>query len=445
MVGTPPTTTVRGLHDRIFYEPWWKPFEELFLLLGIISDQDIDNIKVRRICFRHTPDLSRLSPIMISLTTISPRITHKIISGFAIGRILWQSLGGRTQGLCQSCLVKGPSECFRSYLHQATYNSRMKIQVYSHRLIEKDIIRDTSPFQEVDLLTCPLCRSELGTCKVCKAIVTCTNINCAASQVGCKQCDVHYATVMCQECLESEEHDGVPSYLRCPTCGSWCCKRDMYWYPGRIVQPSLLGDELVELSQRRDFDSMSIVRSHPPMPSPCSSYVDSGHADAWEMCGSQRTALCPVKGLYERDVHGVYCPKCTAEHNGRRCACGAFWFCATCNVADHLDNRRLISCPRCGTTYCTHIKTGCQYYCSYCQICRRTSICFGCQAREKGYAGEEDTLSEGSLPLNICTWCEKKMCKECCLTGKDGAAQWTGCHSWMCPCTAGRKRCFSCA
>ena len=316
-------------------------------------------------------------------------------------------------------------------------------------MIEKNIIHDTSPFDSVDLLTCPLCRFSLRSCQVCSATVACSNHNCAGSQViECKQCDDH-DHMTCQECLDFKEHDAVPTFVQCPTCNAWWCSHRVSWCPGRIIQPTLLGNDLVKLSQQRYFDSSSIVRSHSPMPSPCQYCIYYGHADAWKTCGIRLTALCPSNAhpLPGCSLDGAYCPECITEDNGRHYACGAYWLCATCSVADSRDYPRLISCPRCGTLYCT-TAAGCQY-CYFCQTCQRTGICFGCQAREKEGEGGEDASNKEPVPLTVfkeCLECRWYICNECCSTGKDGAVQCSGCSYWMCgDCASGRTRCFECS
>ncbi|KAF8552384.1 hypothetical protein OG21DRAFT_148352 [Imleria badia] len=184
------------------------------------------------------------------------------------------------------------------------------------------------------------------------------------------------------------------------------------------------------------------------MRGPCRSCVNSGHTDALQACSGLQTVLCPSRAhpFHELGLDSASCPECITECQGRRCLCGAVWLCDACSVADYPDSPHLISCPRCGATYCTK-EDGCRY-CYFCSICRRTDICFGCQSREKVDVEAEDISGEGLLPLNRyerCLECRLYMCNECCSAGKDGVAQCLGCQHWMCRrCSEGRSRCYSC-
>lgn len=133
------------------------------------------------------------------------------------------------------------------------------------------------------------------------------------------------------------------------------------------------------------------------------------------------------------------------EHSGQRCTCSGSWLCDVCSMGDHATYPSVISCSRCGASYCRK-GNGCRY-CHFCQICCRAGVCLGCQALEKGDVGGDYTLGEGE-PLHEyeqCLRCRAHMCNECCLTAKGGVAQCLGCHHWMCgKCARGQERCHSC-
>ena len=211
---------------------WCKPFTELLPLLKIV---DGSNPKIQgnhRFSFQHSRDLSELSRVFLSVA-FSDGVMHEI----AIDSIRFddsdsspgQAFVAKLRDICKPCLVKEPSKCFSSNLHQATYTPLGKIQGYSDRLIENDIIRDTSPFQEVDLVTCPLCCSPLWSCEECDATVVCSNSDCGGSQVvDCERC-VEHECMACRQCLDSKALAPTPSFVRCWTCGSWRCKKDVSW------------------------------------------------------------------------------------------------------------------------------------------------------------------------------------------------------------------------
>ena len=318
-------------------------------------------------------------------------------------------------------------------------------------MIKDDIIHDTSPFADVNLLTCPLCRSRLQSCGECEATVACSNSHCAGSEVvNFEQCDVH-EQILCHGCLDSKEPDPNSGFVRCPSCNSWCCSLEVDWCPGRIIHPAPGTKELAELYPTLDLDSKPIVRSHLPTPGPCGLCIDSGHVDAWQTCSGGRSGLCPSNAnLSKYDLDYAYCPECITEHKGRRCACGAVWCCDACPVANFFPTScpRLISCPCCGATYCRQ-SDGCRY-CHFCQICLKTGLCFGCQAQEEVDVGGEDMSGECSQPVNDfeqCANCQLDMCNECCSTAKDGATRCLGCHHWICGDCAqlsGREQCYFC-
>lgn len=317
-------------------------------------------------------------------------------------------------------------------------------------MIENNIIHDTSPFLEVDLLTCPLCLSSLQSCSECDVTVACSNQHCTGSQVvNWERCD-HHEAMVCHECLDLQDQDTIPHFARCPTCNSWWCMYDMVWCPGRIIYPEPGTEEPAKLSRKYFFDSKSIVRSHSPTPGPCISCVDSGHADAWQECNGDRTVLCLNNAccIDNFGLSAAYCPECITGGKGRRCTCGSTWLCDTCSVHDSPNHPHLLSCPRCGAMYCRE-PDGCQY-CHFCDICHRTGVCIGCQAQEKGDVGGKDTSSERSQPVQAtieqCVECQADMCHECCSTTEHGVVQCLGCHHWMCgSCASDREeRCHSC-
>ncbi|KAF8552385.1 hypothetical protein OG21DRAFT_148340 [Imleria badia] len=190
MVWTPPITTLSVVPDEnpnILSQSWLKPFATLLFLLRISRGDDSEYVGDHKFCFQHTHDLSELSRIFLSLDDLD------------------SSYG----------------QAFLAELEEYANRVLSRVHDWSSRLIEKDIIQDTSPFQEVDLLTCPLCHSHLRSCQECDAAVACSNHDCASSQVvDCKQCDDH-DHMTCHECLASAEADLIPSFVRCPKCNSW--------------------------------------------------------------------------------------------------------------------------------------------------------------------------------------------------------------------------------
>ena len=453
MVRTPPITTLTLLEDYYVLplsESWRKPFGELLLLLRIITSEspwrpaELDN---HYFCFQHTHDLSELSAVFISLY-IDSGIEYKIHlhdirfddQDSCPGQVLVTELEEYANRVLSRVRVSVFVHTFIKPRAQ-----RSKTQDYSDRLINNDVTQDTSPFADVDLLTCPLCDSRLRSCEDCDATTACPNDDCPGSGItDFEQCHEH-EWLACHECLESKGLDPNSVFVRCPSCNSWCCSLEVYWCPGRIVHPAPGTKELVE-------QSPPFARSHPPMPGPCRSCIDSGHVVAWQACGSGQSDLCPSKAkLSVERLNYAYCPECLTEHGGLRCVCGAVWFCNDCpaSVADAFFPcyAKLISCPRCGATYCRK-KDGCQY-CSFCQICYQTGLCFGCQAREKGdVAGEVDTPGEGVHAFEACLDCRFEMCRKCCSTGQDGVTECLGCRGWMCDeCVemSGTELCRSCS
>lgn len=113
-------------------------------------------------------------------------------------------------------------------------------------------------------------------------------------------------------------------------------------------------------------------------------------------------------------LYNAYCPECIPESKGRRCDCGAVWICEACLVEYSVDPGprypKLISCPRCGTDYCME---GCRY-CHFCSVCKRTSICVGCQTSEGDVGGEDMSGKILQPPSTIekCLQCRVYICNE---------------------------------
>ena len=182
------------------------------------------------------------------------------------------------------------------------------------------------------MVTCPLCDLPLWSCEECDATVACSNYECAGSQiVHCELCTEH-EQMSCHECLDSEALGPIPPFVRCPTCNYWCCRKYLSWCPGCVIHPT----PSRELSQESNFDSKSIVRSHPPTPGTCQSCVNFGHTDAWKACRGLQSVVCPSQAYYlaEHRLNGACCPECSIEDKRRRCACCAVWLCDSCSVVD---------------------------------------------------------------------------------------------------------------
>ena len=454
MVRTPPTTalTVPDAYlDFEYSRPWRKPFIELLLLLRIITSNDSGEIEHQCFCFQHTCDLSELSTVFLSVYPsgfeykIHLDDIHFDDSGPCSGQIFVAELEEYANRVLSRVRV---SVFVHSCITPLT--QRSKIQDYRDRLIKDDIIHDTGPFADVNLLTCPLCRSRLRNCGECHATVVCSNNHCAGSDVVDFEYCVAHGLMVCHGCLDSKGLDPNSGFVRCPSCNSWRCSLEVGWCPGRIIHPAPGTKELAELCRTLDLDNKLIVRSHLPTPGPCRSCINSGHVDAWQACSHGRSGLCPSNAHFSKlKLDYAYCPECITELEGRRCACGAVWFCDACLVADSNSpgHPYLTSCPRCGASYCRK-PNGCQY-CHFCEICRRTGVCFGCQAREKGDVRGEGTSGECSQPVNAfeqCTNCRRSMCNECCSTAKDGVTQCPGCHRWMCgDCAQAFGLCYLCS
>ncbi|KAN0083959.1 hypothetical protein V8E55_007463 [Tylopilus felleus] len=448
----PPFTVCLAPDDERGLAPhalaWCKAFKSLLSLLGTTAE-----IKWSCFSFQHTNDVSGISRMIISahFSGITSRIDINDIhfddsdstSGQAyvaeLRAFAKRVLSSMQVSVCVCAFVKLPNACGR-------------IQDYRNRLLENNIVDDPNVFGSVDLFGCPLCRSHLRYCHLCHHTVVCSNRNCAGRRVvDCVQCDRH-DLMTCRKCLDAEDPDKVTSFVHCPTCNTWCCRHDVDWCPGRIIHPAPSTEELAELSQQWHVDSEMVVRAHPPRVAPCWSCTTSGHATRWQVCSGRRADLCPshAGALSEFGLGGVYCPECTAEHNGKRCACGAVWLCDACPAADPDDpnDLDLISCPRCGAAYCREEEDGCQY-CLFCQICRRFGLCVGCQDREKEDGGEEDVSEESSQLVSAverCVECSVYMCTECCSTAQGGVVQCAACDHWMCgSCGDGRTLCLLCS
>ncbi|KAN0082832.1 hypothetical protein V8E55_008627, partial [Tylopilus felleus] len=290
----------------------------------------------QKLCFQHTHDLSELSDVFLDVDVDGVRYSIDLRT-FRFPR----EHQGRTWVMQLEEYANGVLSRFRDYCN---------------RLIEDDILpSDTSSFAEVDLFTCPLCRSSLKICQECNTIVACSNQACEGSQY-IEQCADHDCSI-CYKCLDSAKSPDEFHFVRCPSCNSWSCDEASLWCPGYIVHPELSTEELVKQSRNRQLSKESVVRSHPRTRGPCRSCIDSGHANAWQTCS---------------------CPECIPENKGRRCVCGAVWIChgdaclVDYSVGPRAGYPKLISCPRCGTDYCME---GCRY-CHFCWVCQRTSICW---------------------------------------------------------------------
>ena len=165
-------------------------------------------------------------------------------------------------------------------------------------MIGRNIIHDTSPFHEVDLLTCPLCHSRLRSCEKCN-VTACSGHGCPGLQVvDFAECFEH-SLIICHACLGSKDSDLEPehTFVRCPSCNSWRCSSHMVWCPGSIIHPAS-SKELIELWRTSKLDSTAFVWSHPPILGPCESCICSGLANAWPVCeGSARFIPCAFHKL----------------------------------------------------------------------------------------------------------------------------------------------------
>ena len=341
MVSTPPITTLVLLEEYPAFPPsksWHKALRELLLLLRIITSEfpyDSTELDNHSLCFQHTHDLSKISAVFLSVH-ISPGIEYTIRlndirfddPGSCSGQVLVAELEEYANLVLSRVRVSVFVHTWIKLLSQ-----RSKTQDYSDQLIKNGIIHDTSPFADVDLLTCPLCGYPLRSCEDCEATSGCSNDDCPGSGIiDFIQCDDHeWAT--CHECLDSEGLGPNSTFVRCPSCSSWSCCLEVSWCPGRIIHPAAGTEEPVE-------PDPTIARSHSPIPGPCGSCIDSGHVAAWQACSVGRSKLCPSKSnLSKNSLHYAYCPECITGHKGRRCACGAVWLCDDCpDTMDDLDS-----------------------------------------------------------------------------------------------------------
>ncbi|KAN0093167.1 hypothetical protein V8E55_003951 [Tylopilus felleus] len=421
----PPVTALRTTdYENVELSSWLEPFEELLLLVKII-DRRGDDTRYQEFRFRHTHDLFKISDVFLYLD-VDEGIRYSIdLHTFCFP----PEHQGRTWVVQLEQYANGVLSRFRDY---------------RNRLIEGNIIlpSDTSSFGEVNLSTCPLCRSSLTTREACNTIVACSDQDCEGSQ-DIEQCSNHDYSI-CYKCLNSAKSPDEFHFVQCPSCHSWSCDDAVLWCGGCIIHPELSTEELVKQSRNRQLGK-EVVRSHPRTPGPCRSCIDSGHANAWQTCSAKLcSGICPSR------IDDACCPECIPETKGRRCVCGAVWTCDACLVDYSIDPGpsypKLISCPRCGTDYCME---GCRY-CHFCCICRCTSICVVCQTPE-GDFGEEDmsgNILQPSSTVEKCLQCPVYMCNECCSAGKDGVKQCSGCQGRLCQRCAGdmrRDRCIPCS
>ncbi|KAG6375798.1 hypothetical protein JVT61DRAFT_2654 [Boletus reticuloceps] len=296
-VRTPPTTIIDVLH----LYTWVEPLRKLPDLLTAINDSTTGRCYF---CFQHTHDLSKLSSIFLLWRT-SPGNEYKI----NIGDIRF----GEPDSYDGQATLAG----LEGYANRVLSATRG----YRDRLIECNIIHDSSPFSEVDLLTCPVCHIRLQNCEECN-VAACSSNGCAGSQVvNIEKCDNH-DWITCHDCLDSMKVGPYSStFVRCPSCNSWTCSAEVCWCPGRVIHPPP-GSELVKLCSKRGFDRDSVVRSHFPMPGPCETCIESGHVNAWQECTAYESVLCPRACFSYDDVIGAYCPECIVVDKGQHCVCG---------------------------------------------------------------------------------------------------------------------------
>ena len=286
------------------------------------------------------------------------------------------------------------------------------------------------------MFTCPLCRNPLISCVECDAKVACTAVLCRAT-IDCEQCYAHNRMV-CHACLA--ENDTVPPLICCPTCQGWCCREDADWCAGLVIRPTLGSKELAELSRECEWDSETIVRSHPPKPGPCRFCTHHELAPDWAMCrngvNDMEPDRCPSQTPFMTDHHlrAAYCPDCIERSPGCRCACGTSWL---CNMCIAIGNKSIvypyhITCPRCGVSYCTGPNPPCGDYVELCRGCKGVILCKDCQEEEE-LPG--DTQPEQDLPTQVaftdqCNFCEAWSCGDCSASNR--TARCFHCGEWFC-------------
>lgn len=254
----------------------------------------------------------------------------------------------------------------------------------------------------------------------------------------CEICYEHQRTV-CYACLT--KNDTVPPLICCPICQGWYCREDTFWCAGLIVDPVVGTEELAELSREGEWDSETIVRSHPPKPGPCRFCInDRLLPPGWAVCRNSaddsQPDRCPSQTpfMLNTDLYAAYCPECIDQSPGCRCACGSVWLCDTCLV---IGNKTIIypfllTCPRCGVDYCAGPASQCGDYLEICRGCNGVIICKDCQEEEalpRDVQGKNDRPKEVVFTVQ-CNYCQAWTCSECELSERTGDC--SICNGWYC-------------
>ncbi|KAF8434737.1 hypothetical protein L210DRAFT_3762913 [Boletus edulis BED1] len=401
--------------------PWHKPFLELLGLLKIIDkSKPTPKVDEQRFCFQPTQDLSKISRVFLSVSTSDYQCDIDL----------------KTIRLVDSNTVPPAVTKLQEYADHVL----QRIQQFKDRLLERDVIHDPARFLLVDMFTCPVCLNPLVGCFECDAKVACSHAACKASYVvDCEQCFAH-KRVVCFACLKT--NDTVPPLIRCPKCETWCCREDSDWCAGLVVQPTLGSRELAELSRECEWDSETIVRSHPPKPSICK--VCAGHVDppGWVMCNNSMNDTqpdrCPSQTPFmtDHDLLAAYCPDCVEMSPGCRCACGDCWLCAVCFAVGNksVEYPHLITCPRCGVSYCTRPGTvhPCGDAIEICRGCKGVILCNDCQEEENlpGRVQPTHQLPNQVVFTEHCGFCDAWSCGDCCASM--GTGRCFHCIRWFC-------------
>lgn len=244
--------------------------------------------------------------------------------------------------------------------------------------------------------------------------------------------------MLCHACLT--KNDTVPSLICCPTCQGWCCREDVDWCAGLIVQPVLGTEELAELSRECEWDSETIVRSHQPKPSPCKFCTHHELAQGWAVCRNSVYEMepdhCPSKTPFMSQLYlcAAHCSECVDQSPGNRCACGLDWLCDLCSA---IGNKSviypyLITCPRCGVQYCTGPHSLCEDYIEICRGCRGVILCKDCQEEEE-ITGDTQTETEPSKQVVFtarCSFCDAWSCPDCHASARTATCYL--CRAWIC-------------
>ncbi|KAF8552366.1 hypothetical protein OG21DRAFT_1511536 [Imleria badia] len=398
--------------------PWITPFLELLGLLGIIDNsRPTPRVDDQRFCFQPSHDFSEISRIFLSVST--PNLQYDIDL--------------KTIRNVGSDLVPPAATKLKEYANSILQRNKQ----FRDRLIQRDLLKDPTCFLRVDMFTCPLCLEPLRGCFECDSAVACSSLACAASHdVDCEQCFEH-SRMVCFACLK--KNDTVPPLICCPTCRSWCCREDSYWCAGLVVEPTLGSKELAELSRECEWDSETIVRSHPPKPSPCKFCTDSEVPPDWATCRNATTDMdpdrCPSQTPFMTD-HGLlaaHCYGCIQFTPGWHCACGIAWLCDMCLEVGNksIDYPLLITCPRCGVSYCTGDDPPCGNYIDICRGCKGVILCQDCEEEEDL---PRDTETQQGLPKRVvfteqCSLCEAWSCGDC---ASKRTMRCLDCGTWYC-------------